>query len=462
MDTNMNSTANNTLKPKMLDIRKDYKTFDLCIEMSAEIDLKVIAWIRKQCKYLECLQINNSVLNTRLTSRQWIQIGEILSDNLIHLSINSVTNPEKLSEFSLIYLVQNFTKLEEFSFDVNDMPIDKIFTYFGPNLKTLKLNKCYKYRVSQNTFNILRQNAVNLETLEVEGYDIETLDLICNTFHELKSLNMFFFSSWLNMDSLSQLSQMPHLERLKIEFYQNRGVINYLAKTVFPNLHSLNLTGISFTPKLFEEFTHYFPNIRQLVLQNCSLLCDDRSDDFRDRQDCNDCKERVWKYLSKLTHLKQLSVNLLPRKDTGFSKSYVWTLNERSFPAIEELDFQWLPYDSKSFTENLLNPLNAFAKKHPKRQFKLRVNQDFFEFVSKKRQINGVKYNVMSSNIERNSAMMSKNLVCVLVVVVFLALIAGNECTSTKKFIKGLLLGALLSGHHKGGGEELFHQHQPL
>ncbi|CAG2119103.1 unnamed protein product, partial [Medioppia subpectinata] len=186
----------------------DYKTFDLCIEMSAEIDLK--------CKYLECLQINNSVLNSRLTSRQWIQIGEILSDNLIHMSINSVTNPEKLSEFGLIYLVQNFTKLEEFSFDVNDMPIDKIFTYFGPNLKTLKLNKCYKYRVSQNTFNILRQSAVNLETLEVEGYDIETLDLICNTFHELKSLNMFFFSSWLNMDSLSQLSQMPHLERLKI------------------------------------------------------------------------------------------------------------------------------------------------------------------------------------------------------------------------------------------------------
>jgi len=318
------------------------------------------------------------------------------------LSINSVTNPEKLTEFGLIYMVQNFTNLQEFSFDVHEMPIDKVFTYFGPNLKTLKLNKCYKYRVHPNTFNILRQNAINLEHLEVEGYDRETLDIICNTLPHLKSLNIFFFTTWPDMDSLSQLSQMPDLEHLKVEFYQNRGVINYLAKSVFLKLESLNLTGISFTPKLFEDFGLYFPNIQQLVLQNCSLLCDDRSDDFRHRQDCNDCKETVWRHLSKLSHLRKLSVNLLPRKDTGFSKSYVWTLNERSFPAIEELDFQWLPYDSRTFADNLLHPLMAFARKHPKRMFKLRVSSDFFESVTKKKQINGIKYNVLSSSIERN------------------------------------------------------------
>ena len=382
-----------------------------CIEMSAEIDLKLMVWMKRQCKQLECLQINNSVINTRLTSRQWIQIGDTLSDKLTHLSIHSMANPERLSEFGLIYLIQNLKYLKEFSFDVNELSLDKIGPFFGqlPYLKTLKLNKCYKYKVTQNTFDILKQNLPNLENLEIQGYDIQTLELICDNFPNLKRLNIFFFSSWPNMDSLQQLSRLRELKHLKIEFFQNRGIFNFLAHNEFTQLESLHLTGISFTPLMFENFYLYFPNIEQLVLQNCSLLCDDRSDDYRNRQDCNDCKERVWNHVSKLEHLKQLSINLLPRRNTGFSKAFVWMLNDQSFRAIEELDFQWLPYDQRTFMDNLLTPLMKFAAQNPKRSFKLKVNSDYFEYVTKKRLIHGIKFNVLSPNIPHNLKIICRN-----------------------------------------------------
>ena len=373
-----------------------------CIEMSAEIDFRTLVWIKFNCKQLECLQLNNSAISSRLTPLRWHQIGQTLSDSLIHLSLDKITNFERLSEVGLISLLDKLTLLTELSFDVNEMTLVKIPTFFGPNIKTLKLRKCYKTKLTQIDFNVLKDNLKNLENLHLEGYDYEALDLICDNFPHLKSLNMFFFSSWQNMDSLSQLSKLVDVQHLTIEFYQNRGVINYLSRNVFPKLQSLNLTGISFTPLIFDSFEEYFPNIEKLVLHNCSLLCDDRSDDFHHRQDCDDCKRKVWKNLSKLKHLKQLSVNLLPRKDTGFSKSYVWKLNEMSFPAIEELDFLWLPYDYKTFMDNLMTPLIKFAAKNPKRFIKLKINSDFFEYVSKKRQILGVKYNVLSPNIPRN------------------------------------------------------------
>jgi hypothetical protein len=372
-----------------------------CIELSSEIDVKLIKWIKKQCKQLECLQTNGSTINRRLTSRQWILIGDILSDKLIHLSMNSIPNPEKLTEFGLVYLLQKLTLLEELSFDVNDLSLEKISPYFGPNIKTLKLKKCYKYKLNQNIMNILKENTKKLINFEVEGYDIETLDLICRNFPQLRRLSIFFFSSWQQMDSLPQLSYLSKLEHLKVEFYQNRGTINYLALNSFPKLQSINLTGISFTPSLFEDFDKYFANIEKLILHNCSLHCG-HNNDSHDKHDCNECKEKVWKFLSKLENLKLLSVNLLPRKDTGFSKSYLWQFNETSFKQIEELDFEWLPYDYETFFENLLNPLIAFAQTNTKRFFKLKVKSDFFDYVSKKRQINGVKYNVLLSNIPRN------------------------------------------------------------
>ncbi len=173
----------------------------------------------------------------------------------------------------------------------------------------------------------------------------------------------------------------------------------------FKKLLSLQLTNIEMTFTLFESLVQLFPNIEKLTLINPKVNCVHKKSDG-----CFKCTDKVLKCLSKFNRLKVFEI-----KSSLFLTLKVLenNINEQTFKQLEELKIETQRFSKHSNLIKIFKPLIQslikLCERNPKQLFTFKMDSFFMEFVSEKKLINGVEFNVFFRFIPKNLRILTFN-----------------------------------------------------
>jgi hypothetical protein len=366
-----------------------------CLQISEIlINKSIIEWISNNCEQLVCIHLFEPKSYSKSPQIDFNKIGKLLS---YRIEIEIEFKFCHMRGESIIALMQNMPQIKHIR-GLNDSSVGiirQIAPNFGNKLKSLSFGYWNHLRVED--LKALKINT-NLFELSLECNNDErqqVFDFICDNFTQLKN---FGFNTKESI-SLSKLINLLHLENFELNFNYNTSSISSMDKNYcFNKLLSLKSLRISMTPKLFKSLVQMCPNIENLSISHYSIICKDQNVDQNLNHRCSECKDNIFETISKLNCLKVLEII---DYECYLTEAIVSHINEQTFKQLEELQIKRDNYSGKAQKSigkqrffALIQSLTQLCDRNTKQLFTLKINDDFIEFISEKKSINGIEYNV--------------------------------------------------------------------
>jgi hypothetical protein len=356
------------------------------------INKSLIECISNNCKQLVCIHLCNPLFDSNSVQIDFKEIGKLL-DHKIEIEISSIFI-EYMGEDSIIAMMQNMPQIKDITLYDDMCKYREIIPHFGPNIRYISILDIEKLEI--NDLKTIRNNT-NLVELRL-GYSGDNsqqiYDFIFDNFIELKS---FHLECGYQMISLSKLTELINLESLKI-IYSNLEFSSMAQNknNLIHKLLSLKLVCVhSLTASTLTKFIQMFPNIERLTIMNPRIGCEHQIENT----ECFECMDEVIKCLSKMNGLKILEI-----LDFNYQtiKAIANNINGQTFNTLEVLILHgdYTPDPKKSincFLElifDLILSLTQMCDRNIKKLFTFKMHPTFMKFITEKKLINGVKYNV--------------------------------------------------------------------
>jgi hypothetical protein len=366
-----------------------------CLQISEIlINKSIIEWISNNCKQLVCIHLFEPKSYSKSPQIDFKKIGKLLS---YRIEIEIEFQFCHMKEESIIALMQNMPQIKHIR-GLNNFSIRiirQIEPNFGHKLKSLSFGYCNDLKIED--LKALKINTKLFElSLEYNKNDRqEIFDFISDNFIQLKN---FSFNSNESI-SLSKLINLINLENFELNLDYNTFSVSSMDKNYcFSKLLSLKLLRISMTPTLFKSLVQMCPNIENLSISHYSIICKDQNVDQNLNHRCSQCKDNIFETISKLNSLKLLEII---DSECFLTEAIGSHINEQTFKQLEELQIKRDHYSEKAQKSiekqrffALIQSLTQLCDRNIKQLFTLKINDDFIEFISEKKSINGIEYNV--------------------------------------------------------------------
>jgi hypothetical protein len=353
------------------------KVFKYCLNLKSIlfnyliIDFKTIEWVCSQCKRLECLVFINNKFN--IDFDEWILITNRLSQSLIHLYFNETNFT--LNYKSVKYLIENSTKLQSITIFENSFnEINPKFDLkFGQNLKTLRLNQ--RLTLSE-VKTICEQNIISLESVDLSIADSigdEVFSLITKNMRQLRQLTIALDTL---CSGVKHISKLNNLQELSLEFRTKTFVNFSLINLSFGlrSLKSLDIIDGAFTPKMINKIENLFPNLTKFRLKYCLFCCDCFGYSL-DNFECNECQEKCFKSLSKLSKIKFLHLSF----GLKFPINSLLINDLKLFKNLNTLELSSIYLNQNNLQKLLISSLESIANMNRKKLIKVRITGNLSE-----------------------------------------------------------------------------------
>ncbi len=219
-----------------------------CLELAnCQLDPETIEWLKELFPKLECFRIESTITN--IGNNSWTRIANCLSDSLTHLYIYGYY----LDENAIIQLSLNLPQLQELSVKNYKHNFGLLFQNLGPKVNRLYLINCN--HLNENDIQLLVDKDIKYFSVQNCNNSNEVFNEICRKMINLKTL---LIRSYSLESSLGRLRYLTKLESLNLHFYQKTFLNFFLFGTnQFINLKNLSLdTCKNFLLNFFKSFFH--------------------------------------------------------------------------------------------------------------------------------------------------------------------------------------------------------------
>ena len=287
------------------------------------INVKTIEILTTHCKTLECLQLRSIVLTPdegHDEAGEWLAIGDLLKDKLIHLAINSHYE-FRINEDKLTQLLKNLINLKELRLGayIEKFSGSKFMEQFQAKELTEfhAIDKDFDRSVIEKLTKYSK-SLIKLSFHPAQGQTEAVLRQISLNFTNLIHLKLqfTFFSAMNNLVIKSPLGKLTQLKNLTLDLGQffdedvDDGLL-FMIKDGIDSLESLELIRACLSPKSFGNIKYCLPQLKKLTLHTIDIQCICVVDDLLDKiekNSCTLCRTKAWKSVAELRQLNQIQL----------------------------------------------------------------------------------------------------------------------------------------------------------
>jgi hypothetical protein len=303
---------------------------------------------------------------------EWILLTNSLSQSLIHLYFKETNFT--LNYKTVKYLIENSTKLQSITIFENSFnEINPKFDLkLGQNIETLRL----KNRLTLSEVKTICEQNISLKTFELSIADSigdDVFSLVTKNMQQLRQLT-------IGLDTLcsgvKHISKLSYLQQLSLEF-RTKTFVNFSSINLSSGLRSLKSLDIiegAFTPKMINKIENLFPNLTQLRLKYCLFCCDCFSYSL-DNFECNECQEKYFKSLSKLSKIKFLHLSF----GLKFPINSLLINDLKLFKNLNTLELSSINLNQNNLQKLLISSLKSIANMNRKKLIKARITGNLSE-----------------------------------------------------------------------------------
>ena len=318
------------------------------------ITLPVIQSIVDNCKHLKCVALVANYCSSDM--KEWKQITEhITKFNLEHLTVlgqafHSIAGDGRHSESNVTsfarqidHLVSHLPTLQKLILYWYSQSLVTLLKTLPQSIRSLHLIRCAKLSVDDIP-RLRPEKLPNLKELKIDTNfygrkrEAPMFEAICDNLC-LDTLT-FFADCPLEHSSYCHLAT-SQLKNLWLKFYENEAEYQYVqmpSHLTNPHMRSVTIQNFLVEPQFIKQMAKCFPYLESLDIMGLQIkcVCDGDVTDGESyliwgyvKTECNSCKMKAIRYLSRMTKLKFLYLY-----DSQFISMSIQFLNN-----IDELTF---------------------------------------------------------------------------------------------------------------------------